>query len=333
MIETPPMTTRRLGPDRLEVSAIGLGCMGMSQGYGAATESESLATLHAALDAGITLLDTAMSYGAGHNERLLAKILASRRSDVVLATKFGIVRDGDGVRVDAHPDRVRGDLEASLERLGLEHIDLYYLHRIDPKVPVAESVGAMARLVDEGKVGHLGLSETTAAQLQQAVAVHPIAAMQLEWSLAWREDEDDLIPAARRLGVGLVAYSPLGRGLLTGGLIAATATSADMRRRDPRFSGRALERNLDLAATLATIASEHGVTTAQLALAWLLSQGDDVVPIPGTKHRDRLAENVAATMLRLSPDDLERIERAAPRTAWSGDRFSFSAPRTTRSEP
>jgi len=331
MTEPAKLSRRILGPDSLEVSTIGLGCMGMSQGYGVADEAESLATLNAALDAGITLLDTAMSYGAGANERLLANVLATRRDDVVLATKFGIVRGDDGVRVDARPDRVRGDLEASLQRLGVEHVDLYYLHRVDPWVPVAESVGAMAELVHEGKVRHLGVSEATPEQLEQAVAAHTITALQLEWSLAWREDEDDVIPTARRLGVGVVAYSPLGRGLLTGRVTTATAAEADMRRRDPRFAGAALERNLRLVDTIAALAAERGVTPAQLSLAWLLSQGDDVVPIPGTKRRDRLAENIAGAQLHLTADELERLEAAAPRGAWSGDRFSFSVPRTARS--
>jgi aryl-alcohol dehydrogenase-like predicted oxidoreductase len=325
------MHTRTLGPGGLEVSALGLGCMGMSQGYGATDDAESIATLHAALDAGITLLDTAQSYGSGANERLLAPVLSARRDEIVLATKFGIVRDADGVHVDARPDRVRDYLESSLQRLGVDHVDLYYLHRVDPDVPIEESIGAMAQLVAAGKVGHLGVSEVTAEQLERAVAVHPIAAVQTEWSLTWRDVEDEVRPAARRLGVAIVPYSPLGRGLLTGALPAAeTFGDGDMRRSDPRFAGAAYERNLALVDAVAEIAAQHAATPAQLALAWLLHQGDDVVPIPGTKRRSRLAENVAAADLRLSADDLRRLEEVAPRDGWEGDRASFAVPVTER---
>ena len=302
----------------------------MSQGYGPADETEALATLHAALDAGVTLLDTAMSYGAGANERLLAQVLATRRAEVVVATKFGIVREPDGVHVDARPERVRSYLEGSLSRLGVERVDLYYLHRVDPDVPIEETVGAMGELVAEGKVGHLGVSETTADELERAAGEHPIAALQLEWSLTWRECEDELIPTARRLEVGIVPYSPLGRGLLTGTVDARSVDGADMRSRDPRFAGAALERNLELVQAVAAIAREYDATPPQLALAWLLAQGDDVVPIPGTKRRNRLAENVAAAELVLSPSVLARLEAAAPREAWAGDRFSFAAPETQR---
>ena len=312
------------------VSALGLGCMGMSQGYGEVDRREALATLNAALDAGVTLLDTAMSYGAGANERLLAAVLSGRREEVVLATKFGIVRDGSDVRVDARPEHVRGFLEASLSRLGVEHVDVYYLHRVDPEVPVAETIGAMAELVTEGKVRHLGVSETTVTELEQATAVHPIAAVQLEWSLSWRECEDQVIPAARALGVGIVPYSPLGRGLLTGTLTADIATQASMRGRDGRFAGDSLERNLRLVDAVTAIAREREITPAQLSLAWLLAQGEDVVPIPGTKRPERLAENVAAAELSLSADELERIEQSAGRGAWAGDRSSFAAPEIQR---
>lgn len=327
------MESRRLGADGPLVSALGLGCMGMSQGYGEIDEREAIATIDAALDGGVTLLDTAMSYGVGANERLLAQVLRRRRDDVVLATKFGIVRDADGTHVDARPERVRGFLDASLARLGVDHVDLYYLHRPDPDVPIADTVGAMAELVAEGKVAHLGVSETTAAELEQAVAVHPIAALQLEWSLTWRECEDEIIPAARRLGVGIVPYSPLGRGLLTGTVTAASAGQAPMRAQDPRFGGEALQQNLRLADTVARIAAEHQATPAQLALAWLLAQGPDVVPIPGTKRRARLAENLAAVNLTLSAEDLARLEQAVPRRAWAGDRASFAAPLTRRGTP
>jgi len=327
------MKSRQLGGCGPVVSALGLGCMGMSQGYGEVDEQEAIATIDAALDAGVTLLDTAMSYGAGANERLLAHVLKRRREDVVLATKFGIVRDVAGTHLDARPDRVRGFLEASLARLGVEHVDLYYLHRVDPKVPIADTVGAMAELVAEGKVAHLGVSETTATELEQAVAVHPIAALQLEWSLTWRECEDETVSAARRLGVGIVPYSPLGRGLLTGTLTASSAGQAPMRAQDPRFAGEALDQNLRLAKVVAEIAAEHEATSAQLALAWLLAQGPDVVPIPGTRHRARLVDNLAAVDLTLSADDLARLEQAVPRQAWAGDRFSFAAPVTERNAP
>ncbi len=303
------MHTRTLGPGGLEVSALGLGCMGMSQGYGATDDAESMATLHAALDAGITLLDTAQSYGSGANERLLAPVLSARRDEIVLATKFGIVRDADGVHVDARPDRVRDYLESSLQRLGVDHVDLYYLHRVDPDVPIEESIGAMAQLVAAGKVGHLGVSEVTAEQLERAVAVHPIAAVQTEWSLTWRDVEDEVRPAARRLGVAIVPYSPLGRGLLTGALPAAeTFGDGDMRRSDPRFAGAAYERNLALVDAVAEIAAQHAATPAQLALAWLLHQGDDVVPIPGTKRRSR-----AGRERRRGGPAAERRRPTAPR--------------------
>jgi aryl-alcohol dehydrogenase-like predicted oxidoreductase len=318
------MHTRNLG-DGLTVSALGLGCMGMSQGYGATDDSTSTATIRRALDLGVTLLDTAMSYGTGHNERLVGAAIAGRRDEVVLATKFGIVRDADGVRVDARPDRVAGWCDASLSRLGTDRIDLYYLHRVDPRVPVEETVGAMAELVAAGKVRHLGLSEVTPDQLSRAAAVHPIAAVESEWSLWWRELEDDVVPLARRLGTGVVPYSPLGRGMLAG-----STGPAAFRDSDPRFAGPDRDRNLALLAEVRRIAAEHGATPGQLALAWLLARGDDVVPIPGTRNADRLAENVAAADLRLSPADLARLERVAGRDAWSGDRASFAAYGTDR---
>ncbi|HEY6353427.1 MAG TPA: aldo/keto reductase [Burkholderiaceae bacterium] len=318
------MTLRTLGPQGLTVSALGLGCMGMSQGYGPVDDAESLATIHRAIELGVTFLDTAMSYGAGHNERLLGCALAGRRDDVVLATKFGIVRAVAGTRVDARPERVRSDCEASLARLGTDHVDLYYLHRVDPDVPVEESVGAMAQLVAEGKVCHLGISEASAEQLERAAVVHPISALQTEWSLWWREIEDEILPAARRLGIGIVAYSPLGRGFLTGRVTGDALGDEDFRSRDPRFHGEHLERNLALIAEVRRLAAEHQATPAQLALAWLLHQGDDVVAIPGTKHRQLLQENAAANSIALSPDDLHRLEALTPRTAWSGDRYSFA---------
>jgi len=327
------MEMRTLGRQGLTVSALGLGCMGLSQAYGPADDEESIATVHRAIEVGVTLLDTAMSYGAGHNEELIGRAIAGLRDQVVLASKVGIVRDEHGVHVDAHPARIRGYCEASLARLGVEHLDLYYLHRVDPAVPVEESVGAMAELVAEGKTRFLGLSEASVEDLQRAVATHPIAALQSEWSLWWREVEDDLLPAARRLGVGLVPYSPLGRGFLTDTLTAATADSVDaedLRRHDPRFHGDNAHRNQAILAEVQAITAQRGVTPGQLALAWLLAQGDDVVPIPGTKRRDRLEENAAAADIDLTPADLHRLHAKAPRDAWAGDRHSFAAHHTTR---
>jgi aryl-alcohol dehydrogenase-like predicted oxidoreductase len=314
----------------LVTSAIGLGCMGLSQGYGPADDADSVRVIHRALDLGVTLLDTAMSYGEGHNERLIARALRGRAERALVATKFGIVRGAGGVRVDGRPEHVRGFCDASLRRLGRDVIDLYYLHRVDPDVPVADTVGAMAALVTEGKVRHLGLSEATPAQLEQAAAVHPISAVEFEWSLLWRDPEDDVVPAARRLGTGLVPYSPLGRGLLTATLGAADIDGSDFRRADPRFHGPALDRNLGHVAVLRDLAAGLGLTPGQLALAWLLAQGPDVVPIPGSRRPDRIAENAAAAGVQLSPADLERLEAALPRSGWAGDRRSFAVPVTTR---
>ena len=314
-------------------SSIGLGCMGLSQGYGPADDGESIRVIHQALDLGVTMLDTAMSYGQGHNERLIARALAGRGEQVLVATKFGIVRDEQGVRVDGRPDHVRGYCDASLSRLGADVIDLYYLHRVDPDVPLAETVGAMSELVRDGKVRHLGLSEATAGQLELAAAVHPIAAVEFEWSLLWRDPEDDIVPAARRLGIGLVPYSPLGRGLLASTLTTADIAGSDFRRNDPRFHGTDLDRNLSHVAALHRIAADRGMTSGQLALAWLLAQGPDVVPIPGTRRLDRIAENAAAADMQLSAADLRRLEDTVPRSAWAGDRQSFAVPVTTRTRP
>jgi aryl-alcohol dehydrogenase-like predicted oxidoreductase len=283
-----------------------------------------------ALDLGVTMIDTAMSYGSGHNERLIGRAIAGRRADVVLATKFGIVRGAGGVHLDGRPEHVRGYCEDSLERLGVDVIDLYYLHRVDPEVPVAETIGAMAELVAEGKVRHLGLCEAGPEQLDQAAAVHPITAVQFEWSLSWREPEDLVIPAARRLGIGVVPYSPLGRGLLTGALPTGPFPEGDFRRGDARFAGENLERNLALVRAVQRIAAERGVTPGQLALAWLLAQSPDVVPIPGTRSRARIAENAAAAEVELSAADLSALAEAAPREAWQGDRRSFAAYGTAR---
>ena len=324
------MQQRHLGREALATSAIGLGCMGLSQGYGPADDEESVRAIHRALDDGITLLDTAMSYGQGHNERLVGRALAGRRDRAVVATKFGIVRDDHGVRVDSHPGHVRGYCEASLARLGTDVIDLYYLHRIDPGVPVAETVGAMAELVRDGKVRHIGLSEATPGQLEQAAAVHPITAVQFEWSLLWRGPEDDIVPAARRLGIGLVAYSPLGRGLLTSTLTRAAIDDSTFRRDDPRFHGTDLDRNLGQTEALREVAAGLGITPGQLALAWLLAQGPDVVPIPGSRKPDRIAENAGAADVRLRPGDLRVLEELVPRSAWSGNRSGFAVPVTAR---
>jgi aryl-alcohol dehydrogenase-like predicted oxidoreductase len=322
------MKTQQLGG--LTTSAVGLGCMGFSQAYGPADDAQSVVAIRDALDAGVTLVDTAMSYGGGHNETLVGRALAGRRDRVVLATKFGIVRGDDGARLDGRPEHVRAYCEASLRRLGTDVIDLYYLHRPDPAVPVADTVGAMAALVADGKVRHLGVSEVSPAQLAEAAAVHPLAAVQTEWSLSWREPEDDVVPAARRLGVGVVAYSPLGRGLLTGALPGGTFGAGDFRAGDPRFAGDNLDRNLALAAELRRLAAARGATLGQLALAWLIAQGPDVVPIPGSRNPARVLENAAAGDLILGADDLAALERVAPRSAWRGDRRSFAAHGTSR---
>ncbi len=324
------MEQRHLGTDGLVTSAVGLGCMGFSQGYGPADDDVSIRAIHRALELGVTMLDTAMSYGQGHNEQLLARALVGRRERVTVATKFGIVRDGKSVRVDGRPDHVRAYCEASLSRLRCDVIDLFYLHRVDPDVPVVETIGAMAQLVHDGKVRHIGMSEATVGDLEQAVAVHPITALQFEWSLLWREPEDDIVPAARRLGVGLVPYSPLGRGLLPSTLARVDIDESDFRRNDPRFHGVDLDRNLNQIAALNRVADDFGISSAQLALAWLLAQGPDVVPIPGTRRPDRIAVNVAAADVQLSPADVERLEDLVPRAAWAGDRHSFATPATTR---
>jgi aryl-alcohol dehydrogenase-like predicted oxidoreductase len=306
--------------------------MGFSQGYGPADDAESVATIHAAVDAGIALLDTAMSYGQGHNERVVGRALAENRGrgSVQVATKVGIVRAGHGVRLDAHPRRIADYCDQSLARLGIDTIDLYYLHRVDPAVPLVDTIGAMARLVDAGKVRHLGLSEVTPDQLAEAAAVHPIAAVQFEWSLLWRDPERDIVPAARALGIGLVAYSPLGRGLLTATLDRDRVAQADFRASDPRFQDESLAHNLEQVRALHQAAQVRGLTAGQLALAWLLAQGDDVVPIPGTRHAARIAENAAAADVELNAQDLAQLDALLPPSGWSGDRRSFAAPVTTR---
>lgn len=329
---TTPMITRTLGRSGPAVSAIGLGCMGLSQGYGDADDRESVAALRRAVELGVTFFDTAMSYGSGHNERLVGEALVPYRDEVVLATKVGIVRDSAGtVSLDGRPEHVRAHCEASLARIGTDRIDLYYLHRVDPDVPVEETIGMMAQLVAEGKVGHLGISEVDAPTLARAAATHPIAALQCEWSLWWREPEDDVVPAARRLGIGLVPYSPLGRGFLTGSIRPGEFDMGDFRRGDPRFAGEHLANNTAGVERLARIAERHGVTCAQLALAWLLAQGEDIVPIPGTRRADHVEQNAAAAGLVLSARDLAEIEYAVGRDTWFGDRRSFAAHRTRRS--
>lgn len=318
------MDYRTLGSSNLKVSAVGLGCMGMSQAYGPSDDASSAATLRGAVDLGVTFWDTSMSYGRGHNERLLAGILTSHRDEIVLATKFGIVRDENGIRVDGRPENVQGYCEASLQRLGVDHIDLFYQHRVDPDVPIEETVGAMATLVNQGKVGHLGLSEASSEELGRAVNVHPIAALQCEWSLWWRDVEDEIIPAARHLGIGIVPYSPLGRGFFGGTVNADGLSDGDRRHTDPRFSGPAGENNRRLFAELQALATRRGVTVAQLAIAWLLAQGDDVVPIPGTKRIDLLEENTGAVDIGLTPAELDQLDHVVPRQAWAGDRVAFA---------
>jgi aryl-alcohol dehydrogenase-like predicted oxidoreductase len=306
----------------LEVSELGLGCMGMSAFYGEADERESEATIRRALELGVTMLDTADIYGAGANERLVARAIEGRRDAAVVATKFGQIRGpkGEPAGVRGDPEHVRQACDASLERLGVEHVDLYYLHRVDPEVPIEETVGAMAELVRAGKVRHLGLSEAAAQTIRRAHAVHPITALQTEYSLWAREVENEILPTLRELGIGFVAYAPLGRGFLTGRFRRPEDVS-DSRRKHPRFQGENLSHNLALVERVERIAAEKGVTPGQLALAWVLHRGDDVVAIPGTTRRVHLEENVAATELKLDDGDLARLDEAAPRGFAAGDRY------------
>jgi aryl-alcohol dehydrogenase-like predicted oxidoreductase len=315
------MHMRQIGP--LRVSAIGLGCMGMTPVYGEPDQDECIATVRRAIDLGITMIDTADVYGDGKNEELVGRALAGRRDRVVLASKFGNVRYPDGRRdVNGRPDYVPQACDASLKRLGVDAIDLYYLHRVDPNVPIEDTVGAMARLVEAGKVRHLGLSEAGAATLRRAHAVHPIAALQTEYSLWSRDVEAEILPACRALGVGFVAYSPLGRGFLSGTITSLDALSEkDRRREHPRFAADNLERNVDLLGTLREIAAARGCTPAQIALAWLLAKHDDIVPIPGTKRRRYLEENAAAVDLGLDAADIEALEAAFPPGVTAGDRY------------
>jgi len=317
------MERRTLGQG-LEVSAIGLGCMGMSEFYGARDEQQALDTIHRALDLGVTFLDTADMYGPFTNEKLVARAIAGRRHEVQLATKFGNVRGENGeylgIRGDA--DYVRQACEASLQRLGVDHIDLYYQHRVDKGTDIEETVGAMAELVETGKVRHLGLSEASPETIRRAHAVHPITALQTEYSLWTRDPEDGILPTIRELGIGFVAYSPLGRGFLSGRITSLEDLDADdFRRRNPRFQGENFDRNLELVDRVREIAGEKGATPSQLALAWVLRQGDDIVPIPGTKRVAYLEENAGAASVELSDDELARIEEAFPKGATSGERY------------
>jgi len=325
----PQLGTRTLGNAAagtdLDVSAIGLGCMGMSEFYGTADEGEAVATIHRAVDLGVTFFDTADMYGPFTNERLVGKALAGRRDGVVLATKFGNVRDMENPsnrRIDGSPEYVRAACDASLERLGVDYIDLYYQHRVDKSVPIEETVGAMSELIAAGKVRRLGLSEASAATIRRAHATHPITALQTEYSLWTRDIEDEILPAIRQLGIGLVPYSPLGRGFLTGTIASADDLDADdFRRHNPRFVGDAMAANLALVAAVRSLAEAKGVTAGQLALAWVLAQGPDVAPIPGTKRVRYLEDNVASAAIALTNDDLAALAAAVPRSSVVGERY------------
>jgi aryl-alcohol dehydrogenase-like predicted oxidoreductase len=318
------MEQRTLGGQGLVVSALGLGCMGMSQSYGPGDDQESVATIHRALDLGMTFLDTADVYGPYTNERLVGRAIAGRRDEVVLATKFGNQRLDDGRRVvNGKPDYVRQACDASLERLGVDHIDLYYQHRVDRSVPVEDTWGAMAELVQAGKVGYLGISEAAPATVRRAHAVHPVSAGQYEWSLFTRDLEDEVLPALRELGIGVVAYSPLGRGFLSGRITSPDDFGEDdFRRNHPRFTGENFARNLELVDRVRELAASKGATPSQLAIAWVLAQGDDVVPIPGTKRRSYLEENLGALDVELTPEDLAAIEEVTPRESVAGARYN-----------
>jgi aryl-alcohol dehydrogenase-like predicted oxidoreductase len=315
---------RRLGRNGPEVSAIGLGCMGMSEFYGAGDETESIATIHHALDRGVTFLDTADMYGVGRNEELVGRAIRDRRDQAFLATKFGNVRgtEGEFLGVKGDPDYVRAACEASLRRLGVEVIDLYYQHRVDPNVPIEDTVGAMVRLKEEGKIRFLGLSEAAPATIRRAHAVHPITAVQTELSLWSRDAEAEVLPTVRELGIGYVAYSPLGRGFLTGRITSPEGfPEDDFRRFHPRFTGENFEKNIQLVREVEALAKDKGCTTAQLALAWVLAQGEDIVPIPGTKHVRYLDQNIGALDVKLTGEDLDRLDAILPPGAAAGERY------------
>ncbi|HEX3583524.1 MAG TPA: aldo/keto reductase [Thermoanaerobaculia bacterium] len=317
------MKHRTLGKS-LEVSSIGLGCMGMSEFYGTHDDAESLSTIHRALDLGVNFLDTADMYGPFTNEKLVGRAIKGRRDQVVLATKFGNERrdDGSWIGINGRPDYVKKACDASLQRLGVDHIDLYYQHRVDKDTPIEETVGAMADLVKAGKVRHLGLSEAAAKTIRRAHAIHPIAALQTEYSLWTRDPEEEILPTVRELGIGFVAYSPIGRGFLSGRIKSVDDLEQDdYRRVNPRFAGDNFQKNIRLVERVERIAREKHVTPAQLALAWLLAQGDDIVPIPGSRRIPHLEENAAAVNISLSKDDLAQIDEAAPQGVTAGDRY------------
>jgi aryl-alcohol dehydrogenase-like predicted oxidoreductase len=319
------MDRRRLGTQGLEVSAMGLGCMGMSEFYGSTDEDEAIRTIHRALELGVTFLDTADMYGPFTNERLVGRAVAGRRDSVEIATKFGNVRGESGERLGIRGDAsyVRQACDSSLERLGVDHIDLYYQHRVDKSVEIEETVGAMKELVEAGKVRYLGLSEASPETIRRAHAVHPITALQTEYSLWSRDPEERILPTVRELGIGFVAYSPLGRGFLSGRFRSPSDfPDDDFRRHHPRFQGENFDRNIELVERVEEMASEKGVTAGQLALAWVLHRGDDIVPIPGTKRVRYLEENAAAAEVSLSDDDLARLEEIAPAGAAAGDRYA-----------
>ena len=318
------MKTRKLGNQGLEVSELGLGCMGMSEFYGGRDEEEAIATIHHAIDLGVNFLDTADMYGPHTNEQLVAKAIKDRRDQVVIATKFGIVRTPEGGfgGVNGKPEYVHQACDSSLQRLGVDVIDLYYLHRVDPNVPIEDTVGAMAELVKQGKVRYIGISEAAPDTIRRAYGVHPITALQTEYSLWSRDPEDEILPTVRELGIGFVPYSPLGRGFLSGAIKSLDDLAQDdYRRFSPRFQGDNFSKNLELVEQVNAIASEKGVTPSQLALAWLLAQGEDIVPIPGTKRRTYLEENIGATEISLTQEELSRIEQLAPQGVAAGDRY------------